>query len=200
MTHSFFLKLWSEMRLGATVTTWKQRSQWKTPNSPRPKKGWQVPSNVKIMLISFFYAYVQKEFVPPGQTVNQQFYLKVLKTLRDSVRKKRPEMWSSSDWFLHNAPCPHGLECAAFFGKKEHDGYPSSSLFIWPCAMRLFPVPSYERPSGKHFANVSEVKKKMPEVLNISTEEFLEMFSAVGKRLVQVYQVKRRVLWSRLEL
>jgi len=187
---------------GYDPETKQASSQWKTPNSPKPKKAWEVQSDVKIMLISFFDAngIVHKEFVPPGQTVNQQFYLKVLKTLRDSVRKKRPEMWSSSDWFLHNAPCPHGLECAAFFGKKEHDGYPSSSLFIWPCAMRLFPVPSYERPSGKHFANVSEVKKKMPEVLNISTEEFLEMFSAVGKRLVQVYQVKRRVLWSRLEL
>ena len=31
---------------------------------------------------------VHKEFVPPGHTVNQQFYLKVLERLRDSVRKK----------------------------------------------------------------------------------------------------------------
>jgi len=29
-------------------------SQWKTPNSPKPKKGRQVRSNDKIMLISFF--------------------------------------------------------------------------------------------------------------------------------------------------
>jgi len=28
-------------------------SQWKTPNSPKPKKARQVRSNVKIMLISF---------------------------------------------------------------------------------------------------------------------------------------------------
>jgi len=42
------------------------------------------------MLISFFNAngIVHKEFVPPGQTVNQQFYLQVLKRLRNSVRKK----------------------------------------------------------------------------------------------------------------
>jgi hypothetical protein len=31
---------------------------------------------------------MHQEFVPPGQTVNRQFYLKVLKRLRDSVRKK----------------------------------------------------------------------------------------------------------------
>jgi len=88
-------------------------SQWKTSNSPKAKKARQVRSNVRIMLISFFYAngIVHKEFVPPGQSVNQQCYLKVSKRLHDSVREKRPEMWSSSDWFLHhdNAPAHTAL-------------------------------------------------------------------------------------------
>jgi len=85
------------------------------------------------MLIRFFDAngIVHKEFVPPGQTVNQQFYLKVSKRLWDSVQKKRPEMWSSGDWFLHhdNAPAHTALSVQQFLAKKQHDGYPSSSLF-----------------------------------------------------------------------
>ena len=83
-------------------------SQWKTPNSPKAKKAQQVQSNIKIMLISFSDAngIMHKEFVPPGQSVNQQFYMKVLKRLRDSVRKKLPEMWSSSDWLLHHDNAP----------------------------------------------------------------------------------------------
>ena len=95
--------------------------------------------------LDFFYAngIVHKESVPPGRTVNQQFYLKVLKRLNHSVRKKRPEMWSTGDWFLHHDNAPAHT---AVFGKKQDDGYPSSSLFIRPCAMRLFHVPSYERP------------------------------------------------------
>ena len=42
------------------------------------------------MLNSFLDAngIVYKEFVPPGQTVNQQLYLQLLKILRDSLRKK----------------------------------------------------------------------------------------------------------------
>ena len=78
---------------GYDPETKQSSSQWQTPNSPKPKKARQVRSNIKIMLISFFDAngIVHKEFVPPGQTVNQQFYLEVLKRLRDSVRKKRPE-------------------------------------------------------------------------------------------------------------
>ena len=78
-------------------------SQWKTPNSPKPKKARQFRSNVKIMLISFdAKGIVPKEFVPPEQTVNKQFYLKVLKRLCDSVWEKLPEMSSSGVWFLHH--------------------------------------------------------------------------------------------------
>jgi len=74
---------------GFDPETKQASSQWKTPNSPKPKKARQVQSNVKIMLISFFDAngIVHKEFFPPGQTVNQQFYLEVLKRLRDSVEE-----------------------------------------------------------------------------------------------------------------
>jgi len=134
---------------GYDPETKQASSQWKTPDSPKAKAARQFRSNVKIMLISFFDAngIVHKEFVPPGQIVNQRFYLKVLKRLRDIVRKKRPEMWSSSDWFLHhdNAPAHTALSVQQFLGRKQHDGYPSSSLFTRPCAMRLFSVLSYER-------------------------------------------------------
>ena len=41
----------------------------------------QVRSNVRTMLICFFdiQVIVHREFVPRGQTVNQEFYLGVLK-------------------------------------------------------------------------------------------------------------------------
>jgi len=75
------------------------------------------------MLISFFYAngIVRKEFVPPGHTVNQQFYLEVLKRLCNSVQKKKPEMWSSGDWFLHhdNAPAHTALRVQQFLAKNN---------------------------------------------------------------------------------
>ena len=59
-------------------------------------------------------------------------------------------MWSSGDWFLHhdNAPAHKALSVQQFW-QKQHDRYPSSSLFNRPCAMRLFPVPSYERPNER---------------------------------------------------
>jgi hypothetical protein len=34
------------------------------------------------------------EFIAKGQTVNQQCYLEVLTRLRQTVRRKRPELWT----------------------------------------------------------------------------------------------------------
>jgi hypothetical protein len=53
----------------------QQSSQWKSPNSPRPKIARQVHSSFKTMLISFVDVdgIVHREFVSPGQTVNQKF-------------------------------------------------------------------------------------------------------------------------------
>ena len=62
-----------------------QSSQWESTGSPRPKKGRQMRSNIKSMLIYFFD---HKEFVPPSQTVNAAFYVEILKRLRENVRRK----------------------------------------------------------------------------------------------------------------
>jgi hypothetical protein len=35
---------------------------------------------------------VQKEFVPPGQTVNGKFYCDVMRQMRENIRRKRPDM------------------------------------------------------------------------------------------------------------
>ena len=119
-------------------------SQWKTPNSPKAKKARQGRSNVKIMLISFFYAnrIVHKEFVPPGQTVNQQFYLKVLKRLCNSVQKKQPGIWSRSNWFLHpdSAPTHRALSVQHFLAKNMTViPHPPYSPDLTPCDFFLFP-------------------------------------------------------------
>jgi hypothetical protein len=60
-----------------------QLSQWKHPTSPRPKKALQVWSNVKATL---------DEYAPLGQTVNKEYYQEALDHLRDTVRRKRPEL------------------------------------------------------------------------------------------------------------
>jgi hypothetical protein len=59
------------------------------------------------MLITFFdiKGTVLFEFIPQGQTVNQPYYLEILKRLHESVRRKRPELWPN-DWILHHDNAP----------------------------------------------------------------------------------------------
>jgi len=78
----------------------QQSGPWKMPSSPCPKKkSHQVKSNIKTMLICFFDAkgIVHSEIVPPSQTVNQIFYLEVLKRLHNSLCKKSPDLWQTRD-------------------------------------------------------------------------------------------------------
>jgi hypothetical protein len=60
--------------------TKRQSMQWKTKNSPQPKKVCMSRSQVKTMLVCFFdhKLIVHYEFTAQGQKVNQQCYLEVL--------------------------------------------------------------------------------------------------------------------------
>ena len=165
MTHRIFLKLWQEMRLGATVMTREQNKHWANEkflilqNQRRPDRFNQM---LRSCWLVFFYAngIVHKEFVPPGQTVIQQFYLQALKRLRDSVQKKWPEMCSSSNWFLHhNAPAHMALSVQQFLEKKHE------LSFILPIHPTLrhanFPHPSYKKPDEREtFCSCQQSEKE----------------------------------------
>jgi len=59
------------------------------------------------MLIVFFdwKGIIHYEFVPRGETVNTEFYLNVLKCLRQAVQRKRPEAWTNTTWKKHWERC-----------------------------------------------------------------------------------------------
>jgi len=69
--------------------TKRQSREWQTANSPRPKQARMSKSKIRSMFICFFdsQGIVLKEFVPPGQTVNQNFYREVLERLRKMVAR-----------------------------------------------------------------------------------------------------------------
>ena len=120
-----------------------QSMQWKTQNSPRPKKH-ASQSQVKTMLVCFFdhQGIVHYEFIAQGQTVNQQCYLEVLTRLRESLRRKRPGLWPDK-WILHYdiAPARGAFRVREFLAKNsitkmDHLPY---SLELVTCDFWLFP-------------------------------------------------------------
>ena len=174
---------------GYDPETKQQSSQWKHRGSPRPKKARQVRSAVKVMLITYFdvRGLVHAEFVPPGQSVNQDFNIEVLRRLREAVRRKRPALWQSGDWWLHqgNAPAHKALRFKRFHTKNgmtllSHTPY---SPDLAPCDFFLFPKMKKEL-KGQRFEDVEEVKQKSLEAIQgIFTHEYADAFVQWEARL-----------------
>jgi len=56
---------------------------------------------------------ILENVVPPGQTVNQHYYLEILKRLREQARRKRPNGGGTRT----GCADAHCFVCAAIFGR-----------------------------------------------------------------------------------
>jgi len=129
------------------------------------------------------------EWVPSGQTVNQQCYTEVLTKLFERMRRKRPELWSNG-WILHqdNAPAHNALSVKQFLANKnitvlEHPPYSPDSA---PCDFYLFPkIKSVLK--GTQFVSVENVKAKTAEILNSLTERDLRNCFEHWQHRMQLY-------------
>ncbi len=76
-----------------------------------------------MILITFFdsHGMIHTEFIPPGQTVNADFYKHVLDQLLKRITRVRPDLQTSKAWrLLHdNAPLYNALLIRQFLAKKS---------------------------------------------------------------------------------
>jgi hypothetical protein len=98
-------------RITTGVETWcflYDTTTWESPSSPRQKKPRQDGSKGKVMLELFFGSsgIVHMEFIPKGATLNKHHYMEILRCLRSSVRRKRPEFHRRKNWLLLHDDVP----------------------------------------------------------------------------------------------
>jgi hypothetical protein len=109
-----------------------QSSQWKHSSSPRPKHAQRVRSKVKALLTVFFEyrGIVHHSYAPEGQTINKEYYLEVIRHLRDAVQHNRPDLWASCNWQLHhdNASAHSSHLIQIFLAKRHSSCLPGSLL------------------------------------------------------------------------
>ena len=125
--------------------TKRQSLKWKSASSPRPKKARLFKSKIKVMLIVFFdvHGIVYLEFLPQGQTINQNVYKDILRRLMRLVKEKRRELWETKSWLLHhdNAPAHNALSIRQFLAENNIAvlEQPPYSPDLAPCDFFLFP-------------------------------------------------------------
>jgi transposase len=115
------------------------------------------------MLIVFFFDYegvVYHTFVPRGHTVNKEYYLEVLKSLREAASKKGL-IHGGKEWMLHhdNAPA-HASLIREILAKNETTVVPQPpySLDIAPADLFLFPKLKSTL-KGRRFESIEEIEE-----------------------------------------
>ncbi|UYV83552.1 K02A2.6-like [Cordylochernes scorpioides] len=83
---------------------------------------------------------VHHEVLPQCRTVNKEYYLKVMRNLREAIRQKRPDLWKNKNWLLHhdNAPAHTSLLVRDFLAKNNTLMMPQPpySPDLAPCSLR----------------------------------------------------------------
>jgi len=136
----------------------------------------------------FFYSegFVNHEYAPDGQTINKEFYLEVLRRLRESVRRKRPEKRRDGDWILHhdNAPAHTSHLVQQFLanhGTAQLQQSPYSPELA-PCDFFLFPRLKKVL-KGHRFEATEDIRRNSTKtLLDIPKEEFAKCFQQWHKR------------------
>jgi hypothetical protein len=109
-------------------------------NSRRPKKARQAKSKFqKSMLIIFFgiKGIIHKTFALACQTVNSAYYCDVLRSLRENLRRLRPELWRQKNWLLNNDNSPSHI---SFFTRE----FQPTTTYCRPPPTLLFSVSQIE--------------------------------------------------------
>jgi len=178
---------------GYNVETKSQLSQWVGQRSPRPKKARMSRSNMKVMLLVFvdWQGIIHHEFVPRGQTVNKEFYVEVLKRLREAVRRKRPQLWTKQSWVLHhdNAPAHSLFLVRNFLAENETTVVPQPSYSPDLASADFFLFPKLKSTlKGRRFDTVDEIQKNSTNELFVIP---MKAFQSWQKRWVRFVASER---------
>ena len=103
--------------------TKRQSSQWKHARSLRPKKARQSKSTHKTLYGPFFdnTGMIYMHWIPTGQTVNSQPHVEVLREFSKRFRRKRPALFKSGQWHIHqdNAPVHNSIPVTDYLTKID---------------------------------------------------------------------------------
>jgi histone-lysine N-methyltransferase SETMAR len=116
------------------------------------------------------------EFIPEGMTVSKHRYKEILHCLRNSVRRKHPELCRRKNWLLlrDNAPAHHFVLVQEELEKQQITVLPHP-----PCSPELAPFDFFFFP---------RLKEKLRECLFQSTEIITATRETIQDLPVDIFQ------------
>ncbi len=169
--------------------------QWRSKGEPRPQIAMRGQTRCSTMLITFFdmEGMVLNEFVPPRETVTSEFYVEILKRLRERIRRKHPLKWKGGrdgstdrDFIVHhdNASCHTSTITLAFLGEHNMDLLPHppyspdlapNDYFLYPELKKIL--------RGQNFRNIQSVQEAvMRELRKFTVDQFQAAFHELPRR------------------
>ncbi|CAD7013870.1 unnamed protein product [Ceratitis capitata] len=124
------------------------------------------------VLLTIFFDYrgvVHHEFLPQGRTVNKEYYLQVMRSLREAIRQKRPDLWKNENWLLHhdNAPAHTSLLVRDFLAKNNTLMMPQPPYSPDLASCDFFLFSKQKRPlKGRRYTAIDEIKTASKGELN----------------------------------
>ncbi len=178
------------------MPTKQSSSQWhpKGTHLLRPQKPLPQRSEKKSMLTVFFdrRGVILAKFAPPGETIDTDSYCQTLRTLKERLRKKRPQLWtrpnpqSSRPFLLHNdnAPSHTSVPTLALIGESGIDmlAHPPYSPDMAPSDYFLFPRLKAMFRGFRH-ETVEDMQEAVKQVLReIPEEDFASAIDSLPVR------------------
>jgi hypothetical protein len=147
----------------------------------------------KTMLVCFFShkGIVHYEFIAEGQTMNQQCHLEVLARLRESVWRKRPELWPEKWILCHDNASAHDASRVREFLAKKSITKMDHSPDLAPCDFWLFPKLKNAL-QGQRFADIL-TSNEHDATTRYSRKRFSGLFPAVAPSYHEVHSFTRIV-------
>jgi hypothetical protein len=147
-----------------------------------------LKSRNKVMLVTFFdsQGIIHKQFVPPGQAVNNEYYVEALSLLVQRIGRGRPQFQDRESWFLlHDNARPHNAVSVQRFVGKTRDyrtESPPYSNDLSPPDFFLFPR-DISTLRSRRFEDTEGIKKNVAkELLALHANEFKKCFQQFYKR------------------
>ena len=113
---------------------------------------------------------IYMHWVPPGQTVNEEYYVEVLREFRQRFCRKRPALFKSGLWHFHqnSAPVYNSILVTDYLTKMgiKTVPYPPYSPDLASCDFWLFP-----KLRGCHYETIQEMKEAVTKVIDTLTQE-----------------------------